>query len=497
MEIKFNETSCHCLRRAVDQQQVREQTQEVRLPDSMPDIGRVLGCWGQAIVRGKEWRSGSMSVNGGVLAWVLYAPEDGSEPQSLETWIPFQLKWDFPETERDGSIWVAPCVKSMDARSTSARKLMVRANVSAWGRAWESAQVPLYTPEEVPEDVQLLTASYPMDLPGEAGEKTVRIEEELTVPNTFPAVEKLMRYELALSVQEQKVMASRLVFRGKATLHMLYCNDGKLFTWECEIPFSQFADLEREFGPYATTQITPVLTDMELENVEGRLQLKASAAAQYVVNDRVMVDVVEDAYSPIREVTPQMQELRLPMQLDSNLMELRAEQTVRADAGSIVDVCWMPDHPQRQHNGDVAELTLPGQFQVLYYDVNGALQCAMGRYEQQVQFGADSETVIDGMIHPDGAPQAMNNGQELELSAAFQLETRVSANGTQPMVSSLELGEARQPDPARPSMILRRCDDSGLWNIAKSCGSTVEAIRRANGLQAEPESGRMLLIPIS
>jgi hypothetical protein len=54
-----------------------------------------------------------------------------------------------------------------------------------------------------------------------------------------------------------------------------------------------------------------------------------------------------------------------------------------------------------------------------------------------------------------------------------------------------------QPDPHRPSLILRRANGEDLWTIAKNCGSTVEAIEKANGLQQAPMPDQMLLIPIS
>ena len=496
MEMKFNETACRCLRRAVSQQQARELTHEVRLPDAMPDIGRVLGCWGQPVVRGKEWRGSSMGVSGGVQAWALYLPEDGSEVQSMEVWIPWQMKWELPQTEKDGAIWVYPLMKNMDARTTSPRKMMLRCEVSAWAQALEDVQMAVCSPENAPVDVQLLKASYPMELPLEAGEKQLQIEEELTLPDTYPAVERLLRYELSLQTQEQKMMASRLVFRGKAMLHMLYMGDGKLYVWEQEIPFSQFADLEREYGPNAGAQITPVLTDLELEKLEDRLLLKAAAAAQYVICDRVMVELAEDAYSPVRDVKPQLQELKLPRRLEQTVTEMSVRQPIKADVGQIVDVCWMPDHPQYQQSGDVAELNLPGQFQMLYRDDTGALQWGAVRYDQQVQIPSDSGTALDGSILPEGLPQGMLQADGAELSAAFRLETAAYAREGQRMLCGLEMGEVRQPDPGRPSLILRRFDDSGLWTFAKNCGSTVEAIRKANGLETEPENGRMLLIPV-
>ena len=64
------------------------------------------------------------------------------------------------------------------------------------------------------------------------------------------------------------------------------------------------------------------------------------------------------------------------------------------------------------------------------------------------------------------------------------------------MVTGVEVGQRKQPDPNRPSLILRRAGESRLWDIAKSAGSTVEAIRSANGLTGEPNPEQMLLIPV-
>ena len=51
-----------------------EQTQEVRLPEGLPDVDRILGCWGQLILRGKEWRTDSVTVSGGLMLRLLYGP---------------------------------------------------------------------------------------------------------------------------------------------------------------------------------------------------------------------------------------------------------------------------------------------------------------------------------------------------------------------------------------------------------------------------------------
>ena len=75
MELQFQNRSLDCLRSIVCSVKSQEQTQELKLSDGMPDIGRVLCAWGQGMIRGKEWRSDRIGVNGGVMCWVLYTPE--------------------------------------------------------------------------------------------------------------------------------------------------------------------------------------------------------------------------------------------------------------------------------------------------------------------------------------------------------------------------------------------------------------------------------------
>ena len=154
METMFYKNPCPCLRKVASQVQEQEQTQQLRIADAMPDIGRVIGCWGQIVIRSKEWRGSNMSVSGGVMAWVLYAPEDGTQPRHVDAWIPFQMKWDLPDTQRDGAICVIPQLVSMDARTTSARKLMVRANISVLGEALEPCEPEVSVPGQLPADVK-------------------------------------------------------------------------------------------------------------------------------------------------------------------------------------------------------------------------------------------------------------------------------------------------------------------------------------------------------
>ena len=498
MELQFEKTQWECLQSMVSQVKNEEHTTELRLPESMPDLGRVLGTWGQVLLRGKEWRSNGMNISGGVMVWVLYQPEDGSDPRSVEGWIPFQTRWDFPKTERDGVIWASCLLRGIDARGLSARKLMVRAGVSMMGEALEPIRVDIYTPGQVPEDVHLLRRSYPVSIVREAGEKGFALDEELAVPTAMGQVEQIVRWELCPEIIDRKVMAGKVVFRGSIHGHVLFrAPEGELKTWDFEVPFSQFEDLQREYGEEADARIVPAVTGMELEILSpDLLRLKAGLVGQYVISDRPILEVVEDAYSNTRKVTPLTEELPLHTVLDRRIQTAKPELRADTEGQKIVDTAYLPSQPfvHREEGGMALEQS--GEWHMLLLDRDGRIQGQTLCADTDTDLSADSNTRISAFASSTGLPQSDISGGHLQCRADVLLDTWSYSDAGIPMLCGLDLGDPEKPDPDRPSMILRRCGSMSLWDLAKRNRSTVSAIRDMNGLEGEPDDGQILLIPV-
>ena len=498
MELQFDKTKLSCLEKVVRQVQDQELTQERKLEENFPDISKVLGAWGQVILRSKEWQGGSVGVSGGVMAWVLYAPE-GQEPcRCVQTWVPFQMKWDFPESKRDGSILTVPLLRSIDARSTSARKLMIRMDVSVLAEAWTPGSAELFVPPQLPEDICLLTRNYPMMLPTEAGEKSFLLEETLNISPSDVPPEMIVHYHISPELADQKIVGDKVVFRGGAVFQMLYRGeDGAMHSFRQEIPFSQFSDLDHEYGEEATAMIIPVVTAMELEKTEaGQYKLKAGFAGQYVIYDRPQVQIVEDAYSPMRSVIPQTELLQLPVVLDHNTQTVHAEKTVPYDGNRVVDVTFYPEHPMalRDQNGSQAQLG--GKFHILYYGEQGMLEGDTVSWDGEERMPAAEDVHLDMIVQRTGTGSSAPAGGDLSVQSDILLQTVACSQQGIPMVTGLDMTQELQQDPERPSLILQRCQGESLWELAKTAGSTVEAIRQANALEQEPAWGQMLLIPV-
>ena len=157
---------------------------------------------------------------------------------------------------------------------------------------------------------------------------------------------------------------------------------------------------------------------------------------------------------------------------------------------------FLPDFPRQRRSENGVEMEIPGVFQVLYYGEDGVLHSGTARWEGTQGIRVDENSQITAIPMPAEAQAAAGNGQIL-VKADLPLDMTTTARQSIPMVTGVELGENRQPDPNRPTLILRRAGDKRLWDIAKAAGSTMESIRRANNLQEEPLPDQMLLIPVS
>lgn len=499
MEIQFNKTVVSGLRTVLQQLQSAEQTQEVRLPEEMPDIGRVVACWGQPVIRGKEWHGDRIGVTGGVMCWVLYVPEDGGAPQSISAWLPFQMKWEIPPTRHDGTMVVQPFLRSTDARSLSARKLMVRAGIGVAMQAMVAENVEVPIPGELPEDIHVLKKRYPMRVAQESGEKGFSLEETFTIPVAQPQPEKLIRYELRPELTDWKLMGDKVVFRGAALLHILYrCRDGLLHNWEQELSISQYAELEKEYGDEAAVRVLPIVTNLDLDlDAEGKLNLKVGLSGQYTVYGCPVIEFAEDAYSTKRNVDTQRECLQISSVLDSRNRLVHVEQSVDCEVSQVLDLAFCPEAPMLLRSDTGLHTQLPGVFQLLYRDMEGNLQSTNAYWEesQLSDTASENQTLVTAL--PSGVPQAMPDANGVTMSADLMTDTDTFSGKGIPVITELSVGEAWEPDPNRPSLILRRMGEDTLWDIAKSTGSTVEAIMAANRLAETPPPEAMVLIPIA
>jgi len=266
MDVMFTNSVCTGLRPVLHETAGAEQTQEIKLSDGMPDVGRVISAWGQCVVRSKEWCMDHIRCGAGMLVWILYAPEDSSDAQMMNTWVPFSFRWELPEGTPEGKIRIQCLTRFADARSVSPRKIMIRCGMSALAWAYVPEKITVASAAAAAPGVELLQLKYPVRIRKEAGEKVFQLDEELSLPESAPSPEGIVYCTLEPRIQEMRVLADKFVFRGNGKLHVLYrCRDGQLHGWDFSLPFSQYALLDETYGPESQGECCFCITGLDTE----------------------------------------------------------------------------------------------------------------------------------------------------------------------------------------------------------------------------------------
>ena len=502
MELLFETKSADFLREVLYDTISQEETAETIVPDSYPDVERILDSFGSVVLRGKDYRSGSISISGGIHAGVIYAPEDQSAPRVLHVYIPFTVKVEGDGLTEQTRACVDCRVRSVDARVMNSRKVMVRVNLCGTVTGYEPACQELYSFEPMEgSDLQTRSDAYQVTRARETAEKPFTMAEEAELPSGRAPMRELYKYQADVEIIESKLVGNKGVFKGNVSLKLLYLTEEEeLAAWSCQLPFSQYVELEHEYEE-EELQTGIALTDLSVEDANGqgkRLLVNLQMLAQCTVIGQETIEVIEDAYSLFHEFTPQWQQIEAAGRLDRQNFTETARTTVQAPVKAVLDTQVYLDEPAvRREDGQVV-VTVPIAASVLYLDENDEVQGATARLEAACQTEAADGCGCRPSARLSGEAFAVPSGDGMEIRCTVNLTVDTMSQQGVETRSGGQISEERLPADERPSVILRPADeDDTLWSLAKRCRTTVDAICAANGLADETAKlSGMLLIPI-
>lgn len=501
MELVFQEQKLEYLSRILCDTVSQEQTADVIIPDSMPDAERVAEAFGTLLIRAEECGEDSAAVSGTVQAGALLVGEDGSV-QRVDAEIPFSVRRDFPK-QTDECVMQSRCVlRSVDARLLNSRKVLLRVCVSCTISVYAPKTCTSYDISEPAPNLQLKRTVLPLRLPAQLGEKSFAVNEVLELPSGRPEILRLLKCLYRTEIEEQRMVGNKAVFKGALTVHALYeGDDGELHTYDWSIPFSQYAELERELdeGDLRTElSLTSAEAEPDSQFATRRLLVGVNLLAQCTVFGVQNVSVIEDAFCTDAELTPTWEEWSMTAILDQQ--EFRETATAESDqqAQRIVDCWFLPDEAAMQRADGTMQIELPITCSVLYYDAYGKLQGKNLRpsVRMETQLAENARCSVTQVSGGETFCSAGSGGISLRVPVKVGVDS--FAEHEIRAVSGGEITKTEETAPRRPAVLLRLTDkEESVWEIAKSCRANMQLITAANELSgASVPAGTLLLIPM-
>ena len=501
MELVFQEKELNYLSRILCETVTQEQTAELIVPDSYPDADRVVDAFATALIRSEECSAGAAGATGNVQAGVLFVTE-GGEVERLETQIPFSVRKEFDAAYDDCTLQCTCAVTGVDARMLNSRKVLVRVGVRCTLSVYARQSRTLYDISAPAPTLQLRRTRLPIKLPLALGEKSFVLNEEAEIPGSKPAVERLLKCVYRTTVEEQKLVGSKAVFKGNLTVHALYeCAEGKLHSFETDLPFSQYVDMDEELDERELRTVltmTSAATEPDGQMDCRRLLVSVNLLAQCTAYGEQEIELIEDAFCTDAELAPKWSEWNVTGILDRQSFRETATAQSDAPAGGVVDAWLYTDEANRRREGERMLVELPMAVNVLYVDSEGKLQGRTMRPTVELSTALSEEGSCGVCVTGSGEIFCAAGADGMELRCPISVELESFAEHRLRCVAGGEIAQTEATGERRPAVILRRTEtEQDVWDIAKTYRTATASVMQANDLQSPLiPADTLLLIPM-
>lgn len=501
MDLDLQRTLLEGYQPVLDTVLTQEATTESIVPDSYPDVSRIVCTSGNGYIITKQALEHSVKLMGTVCLHVLYVPEGESIPRSLSINVPFQCVGDYPNIGEADLLHGNIVSVTADTRLINPRKLFVKAEVKAHLNAYA------HTKGEVVCDMAEENATIQKQKTDcmhhsifAVLEKPFSFSDTLRQNSSKPMIEELLTYHMEPTNVDARYIGKKMICKGIMLLNALYRSGTELVSAEFELPFSQIMDFEGSFeegDPSAMVALKQV--DCCLR--DGELDVTIDALIQATIWSYRTVTLLGDVYSTAMPLDVARATIPVCTAAERNSRRETARKFCESGipAKQILNCSVSLGQLTSQKKEHGAQYRTDATVDILYLSEDDALCGVSYIVPLSCEIDFTSDQSCSCQCRPAGEALAVpvTGGIEVRLEGEFCWQLVKMENRA--CVTSVKKGTVDVRMEQRPSVVIRMVGkDESLWDIAKACGSTIQDICTANMLSTEnAECGTMLLIPIN
>jgi len=307
---------------------------DILVPDSKPDISRVISVDGLIQMTKKEVTENKIGVEGTIKFKILYVSDKGEEPlYSIDSSTVFKQSIPVhgvtskmrPEVEVD--------IEHIDFKINNERKIAVKAVINLEGKGILEDKKEITRDVAGLDDIEVLKENiYFTELIGDNSSEAL-IKDTFELDESVAGIKEVLKWSAAVVEKETKVTDDKVIVGGALTVEVFYLTDEEesaLNIIKREIPFTHFVEVPNAYGDMKyklKLNVDELYTDVK-ENLQGErkvLEIEAISKVNVKVMDTQAVELVVDAYSPSRQLKLQKEYIELKENIGMN----RAHMIVR------------------------------------------------------------------------------------------------------------------------------------------------------------------------
>ncbi len=475
------------------------------MPDYCPDIVRILKCCIDPTVGSKSINGRSVTVEGTVSANVIYTCKENKIHNYTQS-VPFSKTFECENEIPDSTVEAVAVTDYVNCRAVSERR------VDLHGAATLKIKIIARKKYSVIADIddkniQLNKATVPSFNSVGFGEKSIIVEEQLTVSESSAPIENIIRYKAHPVVKEAKAIRNKVVVKGSIYVTVLYSSENcsRYHCFRTAVPFNGFLDISGVFEE-CVVKAKATLCNLEIkvlktaEPKDMSLEAKLNLCADTYCNDEI--PVISDAFSTKNLLDTDSVELTLQKisSVVNDTFILKKTFKYSDDTLKNIIDCWA-DTTVKSVKTENSKLTAVGEICFSLLAEGNSDNVSFYEKTEDFCFESTAEVSPENACTADFEQVTLSytilSDSELEVRIEYNVKLEIKTVKKVSALLELQKGTTREENKSCTLVIYYATKGESTWDIAKEHNSVIEEINEINGLNSSVlENDVTLLIPV-
>ncbi len=475
------------------------------MPDYYTDIQRVLKCIAKPCISSKSVSGDQAVIDGSVLITVVYSDAENSL-SGFETTVNFSKTIDLGTATDNPVIIVKPTVGYMNCKAVTERKIDLHGVINLNVKVKDYKKIKLLSGIDNKE-IETLSSNVQFSLPSVSSEKSLIIDDELSVPDGSLPPKDVIFYDYTPEINECKTIGNKAIIKGCLNIQVLYTTEtDSTAVFMGSLPFSQVMELDMD-NDGCNTVCRAEICHINIRSSQGDSDNGRCFAIDGKINLFVTVicdesqNLITDVFSPKYELETESRDISFQKTFTEIEEKFICRKNIDLGAvmlGSVIDVrssaSVLSTESQGNRiivrgNADVGILGLDNDEMPIYIERKVEFQYTADAVELPVNAHFECE------INILNTGYTITSQNTVEVVLELNIKTTVSTTERYTALSDVVIsGERSQEENKCCVVVYYAQKGENIWDITKRYCGSLKQVKAVNSLEEDVLSENKMLI---
>ncbi|MBU5676087.1 DUF3794 domain-containing protein [Alkaliphilus sp. MSJ-5] len=476
---------------------------DILVPDTKPDITRVLSANGKVQLTKQEIMDNKIAVEGTTYFKILYVSEKGEQPlYSIDSSTEFKQSIEIEGINSKMKSEVVAEVEHVDFNINNDRKIGVKAVINLTGKGIEEKTMEITKDLAGLEDIQVLKETFQYtDIVGVNKSETL-VKDNFEIDEDEYEIKEVLKWDATVLERETKITDGKVIVGGIVNIDLLYVDEddeNPLKIIKREIPFTHFVEITDAFSDMKyklKLSVDELYYDIK-ENIRGErkiVEIEGVIKVEAKVMDTQSREILVDTYSPSKVLKINKKQIELNENIGMNRAHVLLRETLDIPHGHppINEVFSVNVKPILTDYSLVVDKTMIEgilEATIMYKAMEGIQP--LYSFIQEVPFkhyvdleGLQEDMEAEVELFIEETNYNVINGEQVELKINVGATCEAYCKKVIDVIANIDELEEDVNITSRPSLTIYFMQpEDTLWKVAKRYHTTVQRIMETNQIE--------------